>query len=91
MELAGHLLIHTEQIANLTSAYADVASWHVHVGANHLVQLAHEGLTETHHLIVTLAAYAEVATTFTTTHRQCGQCVLEGLFEAEELQDAQVY
>ena len=55
------------------------------------IQLVHEGLAETHHLIVGATADGEVGTSLATTHRQCGQCILESLFEAQELQDAQVH
>ena len=56
VELARQFLVIAEQIADLTGTYADVAGGHVHVRTNHLIQLAHEGLTELHHLVVALAA-----------------------------------
>ena len=55
MELTRQLLVVAKQVADLTGTYADIACGYVHVGANHLVKLAHEGLTELHHLIVALA------------------------------------
>ena len=33
----------------------------------------------------------EIASSFTTTHRQSGQTIFENLFEAEKFQDAQIY
>ena len=91
MELRGQLLVHAEEIAYLTSAHADVAGGHVHVGTNDLVKLHHEGLAETHDLSVALATRGKVAAALAAAHGQCGEGILEGLLKAEELQDAQVH
>ena len=91
MELAGQPLVLSEQVANLAGAYTDVAGRYVHIGADDLIQLSHKRLAEVHHLVVALTADAEVATALATAHRQCGQCILECLFETQELQNAQVY
>ena len=55
------------------------------------VELSHECLTELHDLIVAFTANREVRASLATTHGQCGQCVLEGLLETEELQDGKVH
>jgi hypothetical protein len=54
-------------------------------------QFGHEALAETHHFIVALALGVEVAAALATAHGQGGQAVLEGLLEAQELQDAEVH
>ena len=54
-------------------------------------QLKHECLAETHHFGVALSAWREVGTSLATTHRQCGERVLECLLECKELKDAEVY
>ena len=48
-------------------------------------------MAETHDFGIALSSGSKVATALTTTHRQCGECVLECLFEAQELQDTQIY
>ena len=55
------------------------------------IQLSHKSLAEAHHFAVALASDAEVRTALATAHRQCGQRVLKGLFEAQELQNREVY
>ncbi len=87
----GELLVLAEQVAYLATANTDVAGGNVLVRTDHAVQLVHECLAEAHHLSVALAARREIRTTLCTTHRQCRQRVLEGLFEGQELQDTQVY
>jgi hypothetical protein len=54
------------------------------------IQLAHQGLAKAHHLAVALALGVEVAAALAAAHGQRGQRVLEGLLEAQELQDRQV-
>ena len=73
VELAGELLVLTEEIANLAATNTYVASGNVAVRADVLLELAHEGLAETHDLSVALAARREVRTAFTATHRQSCQ------------------
>ena len=53
-------------------------------------QLAHEALAEGHDLTVALTLGGEVSAALAATHRQRGECILEGLLEAEELQDGEV-
>ena len=87
----GELLVHTEHVAYLASTNTDITSRYVLVWTDVAIELRHECLAETHHLSVRLAARREVATTLGTTHRECGERVLEGLLEGEELQNAQVH
>ena len=87
----GELLVHTEHICHLASAYAYVAGGDVFVRADVAVKLAHEGLAEAHDLGVALAARGEVRATLGAAHGQGGERVLERLLEGEELQDALVY
>ena len=91
MELRGKLLVHPKEVANLATSHADVACGNIHVGADDLVQLHHKCLAKTHNLCIALAARGEVGAAFAATHRQRGEGILEGLLEAKELQDAEVY
>jgi len=54
------------------------------------VQLGHERLAETHDLAVGPPLGVEVAAALAAADRQTGEGVLEDLFEAQELHDAQV-
>ena len=54
------------------------------------VQLVHQALAECHDLAVGLALGVEVGAALAAADGQAGQGVLEGLLEAQELQDAQV-
>ena len=81
----GELLILAEHIADLTTAYADVASRNVLVRTDVTIKLVHESLTETHHLSIALATRREVGTALGASHRQRGERILEGLLEGKEL------
>ena len=80
----------SEQVADLPGAHADVAGGHVGVGADVALQLGHEGLTETHDLVVALALGIKVGAALAAAHGQAGQGVLEDLLKAQELDDGQV-
>jgi hypothetical protein len=53
-------------------------------------EFAHEGVAETPDLAVGLALGVEVGSSFSSSHAETGQRVLESLLEAEELEDGQV-
>ena len=90
LELVCELLIHAEEVADFATAYADVASGNVLIGTDVAIELGHEGLAETHDLSVALSAGSEVGAALATAHGECGECVLECLLKAEELQDGEV-
>ena len=54
------------------------------------IQLGHEALAEAHDFPFALALGVEVAAALCAAHRQGGQAVLEDLFKAQELDDADV-
>ncbi len=87
-EMVRDALVLAEHEADLAGADSDVAGRHVDVGADVAVQLGHERLAESHHLVVGLALGVEVGAALRTTHRQTRQTVLERLLEGEELQHA---
>ena len=60
VELACQFLIIAKEVSDFTGAYADITSRHIHVWADDLIEFAHKGLTELHHLVVALAANREV-------------------------------
>ncbi len=86
----GEGFVLTEHIADLTATHADVACRHIHIRADIVPQLTHEGLAETHDLTIRLAAWREVGATLGTTHRKRGEGVLEHLLEGKELQNTDV-
>ena len=81
------LLVHSKHIAYLTASYSYIACRHIAVGSKVTPQLKYECLAEAHNLAIALAARAEVTSALTTAHRQCGECILECLLKAQELQD----
>lgn len=62
----------------------------VSVLSNVSVKLEHESVAEPTDFAVGLALGVEIGPTLSTTHVQTGECVLEGLFETQELEDGKV-
>ena len=89
--LQSEFAIHAIEVANLAATNTDITCGHVGLGTNVTPQLGHKGLAETHNLCIGFTLGVEVRTTLCTTHRECGEGILEALLEAEELQDAGVY
>ena len=88
---AGQALELAEHVAHFAAAHADVTGGHVDGGTDVTVQLGHEGLAEAHDFGLGLALGIEVGTALAAADGQTGQGVLEDLFEAQELEDAQVH
>ena len=84
-------LVLTEHVSDLACANTQVTGGNVGVGADVAEQLGHEGLAEGHDLTVGAAAGIEVGAALTAAHGKAGQGVLEGLLEAQELDDGEVY
>ena len=84
-------LVLAKEVADLASAYADVAGRHVGVGADMAVELGHEALAEAHHFVVALALGIEVGTALAAAHGQRGERVLEDLFKRQKFQDAEIH
>jgi hypothetical protein len=78
-----------EEEADLPAAHAHVACRHVCVRADVAVEFVHEGLAETHDLLISLAFGVEVRAALAAAHRQRGEGVLEGLLKRQELQCAE--
>ena len=91
LELMRQFLVLSVQITYFAGTYADVTSGYILVWTDVTIEFRHESLTETHHLVVRATTNGEVGTALATTHGQRGQGVLESLFEAQELQDAEVH
>lgn len=66
----------TEEVANLTPRDTNVTGRYISVGANMLVQLAHESHAELSNLIVRLALGVEVCSTLSTSHGHCIESIL---------------
>ena len=90
-KLVADALVLAKHVANLATAHADVARWHVGIGTNVARKLRHEGLTEAHYLVVGLAFGVEVGTALSASHGQGSERVFENLLKAEELQNRQVH
>ena len=86
----GDAFILAKQVADLAAANADVAGRYVGILAQVAVQLGHHALAETHDFVVGLALGVKVTAAFTAANGQAGQGVLENLFKAQELDDAEV-
>src|SRR5690606_28169393 len=86
----GDALVLTEEVADLTLTDADVARRHVGVLADVTVELGHEALAEAHDLVGRASFRVEVRAPLAAADRELGQRVLEGLLEAEELDDPEV-
>lgn len=86
-ELVTQTLVLSEHEADLAAAHADVARGYVGIRADVLGKLGHEGLAETHDLVIALALGVEVRTALAAAHGERGEAVLEDLLEAQELND----
>ncbi len=79
------------QIADLAATHAHVTGGNVDVGPDVAIQSGHKALAEAHDLSVGLAGGIEVGTALGAADGQAGQAVLEGLLEAQELDDALIH
>ena len=79
------------QVANLAAAHAHITGGNVDVGPDVTIQSRHEALAETHDLGVGLAGGIKVGTALGAADGEAGQAVLEGLLEAQELDDALIH
>lgn len=105
-KLVSDLLVGTEHVTNLSSSSSDISSGDISVVTNVSGQLLHKGVAlgseplpiclgygathESSNLIVGLALGVKVTSTFTTTHHQTRQGILEDLFKTQEFQDGEV-
>ena len=103
----GHSLILAEHPAYLSAADTNITgfvtislalipsicrlTWYINVGTNVFPKLAHKSYTKLPDLIVRLSLWVEISTTFTATHVQPCQGILEDLLKAQELQHGQVH
>ena len=81
---------HAGHEAHFPGAHADVACWHVPVGADMAVQLGHERMAKAHDFAVALTFGIEVRTTLAATHGQSGERIFERLLEGQEFQDRKI-
>src|SRR5690606_9178952 len=70
--------------------HTDVTCRHVDELAQIRIKRGHEALTEAHHLGVRSTLGIEIRTALGAADGHAGQRILEYLFEAEELDDAQI-
>ena len=86
----GDALVLPEQEAELAAADADIARRNVGVLAEMAIELGHEALAEAHDFVVRLALRVEVRAAFAAADGHARERVLEELFEAQELDDAEI-
>ncbi len=79
--LAGQFLVSTVEVADFTTANANVASRAVLVRTDVAPQFIHVSLAETHDFSIALSCGIEIGTTLATAERKVGQTVFENLFE----------
>jgi hypothetical protein len=89
-ELIAKALILAEEITDLSCADTDITRRNVGIRTDVLLKLGHEALAEAHNLKIGLALRIKVRAALAAAHGQRGEGVLEGLLEAEELDNALV-
>src|SRR5438309_6538964 len=81
----------TKQKTDLPPTHANVAGRDVGIRSNVPLQFGHEALAETHHFVIALALGIKIRSSLAAAHGQCGERVLEDLFECEELEDSEIH
>ena len=89
-EFLSQAFVLPEHVTDFTDPDPNVASRNVGVRADVVEEFGHEGLAESHHFAIRFAPRIEVGPTFAGPHGKGRQAVLEGLFEAQELENAEV-
>ena len=89
--MPGDPLVLPEEEPDLAPSDADVAGRDVPILTDVPIELRHERLAEPHDLRVRAALGVEVAAALAAADGHAGEGVLEGLLEAEELDDPQVH
>src|SRR5690554_371603 len=87
----GQTLVLAEHVTDLACTHADITRRYVSGRTDVAVEFVHEGLTETHDLLIGAALGVEVGAALATADFQASEGVFEDLFEAEEFDDAGVY
>lgn len=88
--LVPQLLVRAEHERDLTSTSTNIASGDIGVFADVAAELGHEGVAKAANLAVGLSLGVKVGATLAATHGEAGECILECLFEAEELEDGEI-
>jgi len=78
------LLVHAEQVADLTATDTDITSRDIKVVSDVTPQSHHEGLAESHDLGISLSLGVEVTSSLSSSHWQTGQRVLKDLLEGRQ-------
>ena len=71
-KLIAQTLVLTKEIADFTTANADVSCGDICVGTNVSRQFRHETLAKTHHLSIRFPLWIEIGTAFSAAHGQRG-------------------
>ncbi len=83
-------LILSKQEANLTTAHSDVACRHICIGSDMPVKLCHKTLAEAHDFVVWFSFRIKVRTSFSTSHWQRGEAILQYLLKSQKFQNPKV-
>ena len=77
--------------ADFPGAHADIASGHVGIRADVLIQLSNQALAEGHDFPVGFALGVKVGAALAAADGQAGEGILEGLLEGQELHDGKIH
>src|SRR5690606_14810656 len=86
----GQPLVLSEEIADLAAANSDITRGDVGILSQMPPELGHEGLTEAHDFRLGAAARIEIRPALAAADGHPGQRILEGLLEAQKLDDAEI-
>ena len=81
-------LILTEEITDLTSAYADITGRNVGICSDVFAKLGHEALAESHNLTIRFTLRVEVGAAFAAADGKTGQGVFKYLLKAQKFDNA---
>ncbi len=71
-EFVSYLLVSAKQVANLSSADADVSGRYIEPMSDVSREFAHERLAESHYFVVGFTFWIEITSTFAAAHRDTG-------------------
>ena len=84
-------LVLTEEVADLTTANANITCGDIDIQSDVAVEFRHKALAELHHLVVRLAVRIEVRAAFAAADGKSRQRIFEHLLKREEFQNIKRY
>ncbi len=90
VESARDTLILAKHVCHFALAHADIPRRDIRIKANVAVHFRHQALAKAHYFAVGLAVGIKVRATLAATHGKACQGIFDGLFQPQELQNAEV-